>query len=195
MTEKELEIKFNKSLFEEHEPSGKISVSSIIYPCLRKAYYEKKYGQFYSIDTAYTFWLGKAIHKMDFLEEGEVELEWKGIVGRIDEYEKETLVEKKSCNELPRNPNAHHITQLEYYYVLCLENKKLVKDLYLLYLEKKRPAHQIFKINPRPVSEIKEEMLMRKEILEKALKKDIPPERHLSWLCRFCPFTPKCYEK
>lgn len=195
MDKDELEIKFNKGLFEEHTPSGKISVSSILYPCLRKAYYEKKFGQFFSIDTAYTFWIGKAIHKMDFLGEGEVELEWEGIVGRIDDYEDETLVEKKSCNELPRSPNTHHKTQLEYYYILCIKNKKPVSNLFLLYLEKKYPAHRFFEVKPRALSEIQEEMLSRKEILVNAIKTDKAPERAITWLCKYCPFTPKCYGK
>lgn len=193
MTIKELEIKFNKGLFEEHEPSGKIAVTSLVYPCLRKAFYSKKYGQFFDIATAYTFWLGKAVHRMDFLEEGEIELEWEGILGRIDEYEKGTLVEKKTTNSLPRSANGHHITQVEYYYVLCLRNNRPVKDMFLLYLEKKYPAHKFFKVNPRPVEVIEKEMLDRKNILETALKTGKAPERDVSWLCKYCPFTPKCF--
>jgi len=192
---KDLEIRFNEGLFDEHTPSGKISVSSIIYPCLRKAYFEKKFGQFFDISTAYKFWLGKAIHKMDFLKEGEVELEWEGILGRMDEYEEEVLVEKKTCNELPRSPNDHHKTQLEYYYVLCLRNKKPVEKLFILYLEKKYPAWKFFEVFPRKVEVIEREMLERKTILEEALKSDKMPERSPSWLCKYCQFCPKCYGK
>lgn len=105
-----------------------------------------------------------------------------------------TLVEKKTTNELPRTPNTHHITQLEYYYVLCLENKKPVDSLWLLYLEKKYPAHKFFKVHPRPVEEIKKEMLTRKNLLEEAIKKDKVPERNLSWLCKYCQFSPKCFK-
>ena len=195
MDKNELEIRFSEGLFEPHEPSGKISVSSLIYPCLRKAYFEKKLGQFFDISTAYKFWIGKAVHKMDFLKEGEVELEWEGILGRIDELEGDTLVEKKTCNELPRSPNSHHITQLEYYYVLCLRNKKPVKNLFLLYLEKKYSAWKFFEITPRKVEVIEKEMLERKTILEEALKSKKMPERSPSWLCKYCNFCPKCFSK
>jgi CRISPR/Cas system-associated exonuclease Cas4 (RecB family) len=197
MTEKELELRFNQGLFEDHVPSGKISVSSIIYPCLRKAYYEKKHGAFFDISAAYTFWIGKAMHKMNFLEEGEGELEWEGIVGRFDDYEKGTLVDKKSVNELPRTANSHHITQLEYYYVLCQKNHKPVNDIWILYLEKKYPAHKWFKVKPRPLEVIEKEMLERKSVLEECLAKGSNkiPGRDISWLCKYCPFTPLCFGK
>lgn len=195
MNLKELEIKFRKSLFETHKKSGLISVSSIIYPCLRKAYYTKKYGEFYDINTAYTFYIGKAIHKMPFLKESEIELEWEGIIGRIDDYGEETLVDKKTTKTLPSRPRDHHITQMEYYYVLCLKNNKPVKDLFIHYLEKGYPAHKFFRIKPRPVEEIEKEMLERKNALEEALKTDKIPDRHLSWLCKYCNFSPKCFGK
>jgi len=196
MTIEELEEKFNEGLFDQdHVPSGKISVTSIVYPCLRRAYYEKTLGQFYDINTAYDFWLGRAIHLANFLEQGEIELEWKGIVGRIDEYEKGTLVEKKTCKSLPSSPYDHHVTQLEYYLVLCVKNNLPVTDLYLLYLEKKYPAHKFFRVNPRPLETIATEMLERKETLEKALKENKPPKRHLSWLCGYCPFAPICFKR
>lgn len=195
MNEQDLELKFNQGLFEEHEPSGKISVSSIQYPCLRKAYYTKKYGDYFNIETAYTFWLGKAIHRMEFLKAGEIELEWNGIIGIIDEFEDGTIVEKKTCNELPRSPNDHHKIQLEYYYILALKNKMVVNDLWLLYMEKKYPAHRFFQVKPRKPEVIEEEMIARKEILEKALAGKGVPKRHLSWLCRYCPFPPRCFGK
>jgi len=196
MTIEELEEKFNEGLFDQdHIPSGKISVTSIVYPCLRRAYYEKTLGQFYDIETAYDFWLGRAIHLANFLEQGEIELEWKGVVGRIDEYEKGTLVEKKTCKSLPSSPYEHHITQLEYYLVLCTHNSIPVTDLYLLYLEKKYPAHQFFKVNPRPIETIEKEMIERKTTLEKALKEGKAPPRKISWLCKYCPFAPLCFKK
>jgi len=196
MTLQELEEKFNEGLFDQdHTPSGKISVSSIVYPCLRKAFYEKTLGQFYDIETAYDFWLGRAIHLANFLEQGEIELEWEGIIGRIDEYENGTLVEKKTCKDLPSSPYEHHITQLEYYLVLCKKNGMPVNDMWLLYLEKKYPAHKFFMVNPRPIETIEKEMIERKTILENALKKNSPPPRHPSWLCKYCPFAPTCFKK
>jgi CRISPR/Cas system-associated exonuclease Cas4 (RecB family) len=195
MNLEELEERFYEGMFEEHTPSGKIGVTSLVYPCIRKAFFEKTIGQFFDIDTAYDFWIGKAIHKMDFLKEGEVDVEWNGIIGRIDELEDGLIVEKKTCKELPNSPYSHHITQVEYYYLLCLKNKRLVKDAYLLYLEKKYPNHKFFKVPLRSPKMIEEEMLERKNRLEEALKTNKMPKRKISWLCKYCPFTKKCFEK
>tara|TARA_Y100000310_G_C20523346_1_gene734793 strand:- start:204 stop:797 length:594 start_codon:yes stop_codon:yes gene_type:complete len=195
MTKKQLEEKFIESLFEHHTPSGKISVSSILYPCLRKAYFTKKLGSYFDVITAYTFWLGKAVHKMNFLKNSEGEVEWEGIIGYMDEFEDETLVEKKTCRQIPRSPNQHHKTQIEYYYALALRNKKKVKKLFILYLQKEPSAWKFFEVMPRSVETIEKEMLEKKTILAKALKTDKMPDRTVTWLCKYCPYTPKCYEK
>jgi len=197
MKKEELETKFLEGLFEEHTPSGMISVSKLIYPCLRKPFYETQHGQFFDINTAYTFWLGKAIHNMSFLGEDEIEVKWNGIIGRIDEYDRKTgtLVEKKTCKSLPRSINPHHKTQIEYYYALCVRNKIKVESLWMLYLEKGYSAHKFMEVKPRAVSVIEKEMVERKEILEKALKTKEPPERHIDWLCGYCPFAPLCFSK
>lgn len=185
---------------EEHTPSGLISVSSLIYNCLRKAYYDKTIGQFYDRQTLITFWVGKQIHNSQLLSENELEVKYEGIVGRIDDYDKKNglLVDKKTCEMFPGKygVNDHYKKQLEYYYWLLAQNKLPVRQLYLLFIKVNKPKGiKAVEVFPRKLQDIGKEILEKKGILEKALSEKIPPPRKPSWLCSYCQFASICYNK
>lgn len=200
MKPSELEEKAIEMMTDEHTPSGMISVSSLIYDCLRKPYYEKTIGQFYDKGTLITFWVGKQIHNSQLLSENELEVKYEGIIGRIDDYDKKegVLVDKKTCDMFPGKfgVNEHYKRQLEYYWWLLTHNKYPVKQLYLLFIKVSKPKGiKAIEIFPRKLQTIEKEILEKKEILEGALKDKIAPPRKTSWLCGYCPFASICYKK
>ena len=199
-SEKIEELAMEMMLSESHTPSGKISVSSLIYPCLRKAYYTKTIGSFFDKNTAITFWVGKQIHNSRLLSDNELEVEHEGILGIVDDYDKKTgiLIDKKTCDMFPGKygVNDHYKKQLEYYYWLLTQNKYPVKQLYLLFIKVSKPKGiKAVEILPRTLHTINKEILEKKEVLEKALKEKIPPPRKPSWLCGYCGFANICYKK
>jgi len=198
MNQKELEKKLNEALVEEHEKSGLISVTSLIYDCLRRAYYEDKIGSFYDKDTLETFWVGKAIHEKQLFDgEAELELQQEGIIGVIDEFIDGTLIEKKSVNIKTWNfiPD-HYKKQLNYYYWLMEANGKKVENAFLIFI-KKEPPHdkKIIPVKLEPLEKIEKEILEKKEILLDALDRDIPPPQKFDWLCKRCPYASICFKK
>ena len=200
MKPSELEEKAIEMMIEEHTPSGMISVSSLIYDCLRKAYFEKTIGQFYDRQTLITFFVGKQIHNCQLLSENELEVRHEGIIGRVDDYDRKTgvLVDKKTCDMFPGKygVNEHYKRQLEYYYWLLTQNKHLVKQLYLLFIKVSKPKGiKAIEVIPRRLNVIDKEIREKKDILEKALKEKVMPPRRPSWLCGYCQFASICYKK
>lgn len=57
----------------KREFKGKFHVSSLVYDCLRRSYYEIVNGDgFYDIQTLVTFWIGRSVHQTQFLKEHEL---------------------------------------------------------------------------------------------------------------------------
>ena len=90
-TEKELRAKLYKSFIEEHDKSGLIPISWLIYDCPRYGFYQETQGDIRDGRTTAKLWLGRAIHEKSFLKEKEIELRAEGIIGRIDEYEESII--------------------------------------------------------------------------------------------------------
>ena len=191
-TEKELRAKLYKSFIEEHEKSGLIPISWLIYDCARYGYFQDLYGEMREGRTTAKLWLGKAIHEKSFLKEKEVELRNEGIVGRIDEYEDGTLVEKKTTSKIGFVPD-HHRLQLEYYSWLLNKNGKPVNDCWLLYIQLNPPAFRFVPVFPREMDIIEKEILEKAKVIRQALDNKKKPPQNISWLCDYCPYFPKCF--
>ena len=193
MKENELKAKLYKSLLEEHEKSGFISVSWLIYDCARYGYFQDLYGDIRDGRTTAKLWLGRAIHEKSFLKEREIELRADGIIGRIDEYEDGTLVEKKTTSKIEFVP-SHHRLQVEYYTWLLNKNGKPVNDSWLLYIQLNPPAFKFIPVFPREMDIIEKEILKKAKIIRQALdNKEMPPQ-NISWLCEYCNYFSKCFK-
>jgi len=194
----ELQEKLNKALIEKHEKSGLISISSLIYDCLRRAFYTETLGDFFDKDTLETFWVGKAIHEKKLFDgEAELELKNEGIIGVIDELVDGSLIEKKSVNQISwKFVPDHYLTQVDYYYWLLSNNGYKVENAFLIYILKERPHDKkIIPVMLRPLEVIEKEILERAKILKEALEKKELPERKMSWLCKRCNYASKCYSE
>jgi CRISPR/Cas system-associated exonuclease Cas4 (RecB family) len=185
----------------------KFSVTMLINDCLRRAYYLLTIP-FDIVDPRGSVlrWIGKKLHETHFLGENsilELKLEWNGIVGIIDEYDKDKkiLLEKKTTRHIPKEPYPHHIKQLEYYVVIMEKNGYPVENSAIIYIDVNEGRIIPFFVQPRRLEVIEAEMIERKRRLEEALSKaDIPPRNIAFWdlksqtlICEYCPFFGLCF--
>lgn len=187
-----LERFFEAIVGEEKRPKG-IHVTSLVHDCLRRSYYQQKFGSFFSLKTMITFWIGKQLHRTKILNKNEFKLEWEGVVGSIDDFEDGVLIEKKTCTTTYRNPLDHHKRQVEYYSVLLRKNGFKFKEGRLIYINLVDKEVVEFPVSVRGLSTIADEMLEKKKVLEGALKSKKPPARSMSWLCNYCSFANICF--
>jgi len=123
-----------------------------------------------------------------------VKVDYRGIVGRVDEYEKGILIDKKTVRNIPDKILEHHKTQLEYYTVLLEKNKYPVLTCGIVYINVASSEVRVYLLDRiRDRSVIEYEMLERRDKLIDSLREDKIPERHISWLCKYCPFFKICF--
>lgn len=209
-TEDKIKFLFLKKVAEDlkSERTG-IHVSDLVYDCLRRAYYGKKYGEVLEdlgmegvkgLDeaTMLTFWIGHKLHEIKLSDMHEYTMEVEGIVGTADEIlkigDEYIILDKKTTRRLPNSPYEHHVKQVEYYSAMFYKvhgiNVRLGAILYIDVSNKKSKVF-VFKLRENKDSVLKE-MIQRKEEIEKALKSDEVPSAKVSWLCDYCSFFEKC---
>jgi len=176
----------------------KIHVSDLIYDCMRKAYYAKVHPTIVDIQGALRMAIGKAVHEIPFVTSGghEVELEMDGVVCHIDEDlpDRKMIIDKKTCRKLPREPYPHHVKQVEMYAVIAAEHGYEIERLGIIYINVGDVEVRAFSWKPLfdPV-QLREEMLLKKEMLLQALKTGVPPPRNISWECSYCYYAWQCF--
>jgi len=178
----------------------KIHVSDLIYDCMRKAYYWKIHPPVIDIKSAMRMAIGKAIHEIPFFSSTghELEVEMDGIYGHIDEYLEDfkMIIDKKTCRSIPREPYPHHVKQVEMYGVMLTEKGYDVEKLGVIYIDVVSPDVKAYSWTPMFDPQLlKEEMLLKRDILLEALKTGVPPPRHVSWECYYCPFANQCFSE
>jgi len=190
-----------------------IHVTDLVMPCPRRAYFARKYADEPRLDwhSILRIWRGLKLHETRIFAEEEIELEWNGIIGRVDAYENGLVVDKKVTASPPVRwstqerrkivtPRPHEVLQLEYYRVLLEHSGRPVKYGAILYFDQEKPDIYIGVIDilRRPLSEIENEMIEKKNRLEPFLTLDKLPPRDLSWpwLCvGYCPYFYQCFRK
>lgn len=186
-----------KAIVREQEkmPEG-IHVTSLVYDCLRRGYYENKFEEgFFDIKTLITFWIGRAVHKTPIFSNHEMTLRWEGIVGTLDEYQDGIVIDKKTTTYLPKQANAHHIKQVEYYAWLLWKNGYPFKEGYLVYIDINEKDIVVFPVFIKDLITIENEILKKKKVLDEAMKNNIPPQRNIGWLCKYCNFASICFKE
>ena len=186
-----------KDLERNRPPMEKINVTDIAFPCLRHAYYAKVYREERRgrLPELLALWIGVKLHEAKIFERTELELEYQGIYGRVDGYENDILLELKTTRTTPSTPLPHHVKQVSYYRVLLERNGYPVRFAIIVYLNVSslsiRPFLVLF---DQPIEELEEEMLRKKEALERALQEHSPPppEPEEPWACDYCTYAYLC---
>jgi len=192
----DIKEKIYKAINKQEERAKGIHVSHLVYDCVRRGYYDMTHdNQFFNLNTLITFWLGRAIHTTPFLDQHEVKLEWEGIHGTCDDYGDGILLDKKTCTQIPRAANKHHVKQLEYYKVMMenREHRMGVDKAYVVYIDIANKKIEPMEAKMRKNETIEKEMLEKKAILDEAIKNNKPPKRNISWLCSYCNFANICF--
>ena len=209
-----VEEKFLETLFRYLQNSGEtrvagLHVTDILYPCSRRGYYNALMPPLgLDVAGAIRIWTGVELHKMPMLEKHEITLEWSGISGTIDEYEKGLFIDKKTTRKIPTvydrklgeyvvNIRDHHLRQLEYYRVLLEENGYNVDWGAVLYInvDSGEVMAGLGDIHERKLEDIESEMSERALNLKVYLDKKVLPPRDISirWMChKYCPYIQQC---
>lgn len=185
-----------ESINKQNKRREGIHVTSLVYGCLRRSYYEQTVGDgLFNLKTLLTFWIGRAIHMTPLLKEHELQLEFEGIVGTVDDFEPEEglLIDKKTCKLIPKEAYSHHKKQIEYYIWLLKKNGHDVKKAYVLYIDIVNKKLELFPVFARNLDVIEKEILERKNMLLEALNNKEMPPRSMSWLCDYCSFSGRCF--
>ncbi len=164
--------------------------------CLRKAWFERRYGRVEAHPRNIIYALGNGIHEA--LERHLVKKGWQAevecildlgdfkLTGHADLYDPETgtLLELKTCSNLPEEPFRAHVMQANAYtYMLH------ASAAYIVYIEKQGRV-QVFRLHWNSV--LWRELLERAKLLHNAIAENRPPRAERSPLCKHCPYQFRC---
>ena len=171
-------------------------VSTIKHSCKRNRIIFQKLGlSLMRQKSIVKVWIGNRTHDFPVTEKHELRLEWKSIIGTVDEYEDGFLVDKKTTREIPKRPYSDHVKQVEYYRVLLQENGYPVMAAAVCYIDVNEAVIEVLPVNlKRSIETVKAEMLEARDELLEAVKEDKLPPRLLNWLCwDFCEIFQICF--
>ena len=172
-----------------------ITVSEAVFPCLRKAYYDRTRKRLPSPVEALKS-LGSELHIMiqDVLrDEGwdvEVSLgidvgEFK-LVGRVDAVKGDEVIELKTTNGVREYALESHMLQLQAYMTLLH-----AKRGYLIYIDRASGRVKVFEARPNKYA--LRRVIERAKRLHEALERhEPPPPHHGSW-CSLCAHRWVCF--
>jgi CRISPR/Cas system-associated exonuclease Cas4 (RecB family) len=200
-----------KKLEEESGDRSGIHVTDLVYDCLRRAYYDKKFGEFVGAvsdsEGLMVLWIGQMLHEMPLGEgcehEKPIEItftEGAKVEGRVDELCQlgngtYIVIDKKTTRNIPNAPYDHHVKQVLFYSaILSKVYGYKVSSAGIFYLDVANLKTKLFVI---PVTQIMmeaalKEMERKAVLLHQALETGIPPTPEPGWLCSYCPYFKKC---
>jgi len=185
-----------ESMNAQEPRSGGVHVSSICAACLRKSWYGYRLGEFNDITGIRTLWFGRAMHASlnlkGFLKEQE--RKWENIVGTIDFFnpDQKIIVDFKTHGDITRQlPMPSHVQQVECYSLL---NEKCgfgnIEQGFIAYFSKQSPYDvRICKAPLRPMENVEKQMVN----IAGLITSDKIPPRQMGWLCKYCPFSMRCF--
>ncbi len=192
--------KLLESIIQNQEPrSPGVHVSTIVFPCLRKGWFERRLGQFGNAKDTITLWIGRGMHGIPMLSQSEVQLSWNGIDGSIDDYDKasNTIIDKKSIKKIYKSylPKPEHIYQLECYNVLLVKNGfKPVEEAHIVYIEKDPEKHEVVDCNvSKKIRKVEDVAPQMQQAKEQILSESPPPRVVNDWACDYCSFVNQCF--
>lgn len=202
-----------KDAKKESTPSFVPHVTSIVYNCIRRCYYSVTTP----IDTidlkgSIRTWIGRKLHETQILPNGKMELElnWREnnktiLTGRLDEYNGEVLLDKKTTRHIPKYPYPHHIKQIELYNLLLEKDlDQTAKYGAIMYVDINLADTKIFAFSlPQDLNVLEQEVKEKYAILDKALKTGVLPPRLIQqWepgsiglVCHYCNYYGRCWQE
>lgn len=211
---------FMRKVIEDlEEDRDGIHVSDLVYPCVRKSFFNMKYGGRIEYDDdgetksstsltereIMTFWIGKKIHELPITKMHEIPVEYMGVKGTFDEAlwinGNFIIIDKKTSSKLPSRPYEHHKTQIKMYAYMYWktmgEKAKYGAVIYIL-KDTSMANTEIVRVFTFPITD--EDYKVTKHIFEtrlnallEALRTDVPPERVPTFLCRYCHWQELCF--
>ena len=189
---------FKRAWEEEHNPDDvgpeTVFVTEIT-QCLRKSYFQRKYGFRPAGEKAVILMLGSALHYIvqkysDYdgkLVEVPVKAEFEGVElkGRVDLLLDDSVVELKTVIKVPDSVLEHHRDQLLLYMFMSGRERG-----YVVYVGKKDGAVEAYEVQNDP--ERLKTLLSRAKKLSQHLMNNEKPDPEPSWLCRFCEYRRIC---
>jgi len=207
--EDEIKSRFMKALHNfRNKGEGRIEgihVSELVGDCLRKAYYNRRFGeQLMDMQGYLRTGYGLMVHDMIPLSEhNEVNVEYETpnavkIVGRIDDVimsnGKLIIVDKKTTRNDIKSVYKQHWRQLYYYSVLYKETyDREVEYIAVCYINLGEVGlPKVFVNKVGNLYDVKAEMVSRAEVLYKCLElKALPPKKY-SRSCEWCDYAIQC---
>lgn len=188
-------------VLEKEDRREGIHISNLVYDCLRRGYYGLTKERRYDMDGLLRMAYGTLIHEFRLASGSEHEQsfdDWNGIIGTPDEVWQGLVIDKKTTANPPRNnkPRAHHRKQVQMYGAILDDRGYDIIGGSIIYIVLgKEPDIKVtsFSLNAGKFEQVREEMLQKKSELEMALEVGEPPERDISWLCKYCDFVKQCF--
>ena len=207
----------------EKKRAGLFHVSDYVNICARNAFYShlKDNKQRMGLEAMSVLWAGEAIHT--FLDRGaETKMAWnivddktpeagveanKVVWGELDALYstvidgelRKIIVDYKTwlSKGFPlKAMKPEHLKQLEYYRFLYQRtHNEDIEYGGIIYLDfgERFKSPKIFVKKLRSLDEIHGELLERQREFAAAMSTGKPPERHVDWLCNYCPHAARCF--
>lgn len=174
-------------------------IGMLVSNCLRQSYYKLTEEQILELEKLWIFSRGHAIHQFitHTLKDEEKEIFVKkefpnfDVLGFVDAVHEGVIYEFKTTASIPDAPQTTHVLQAQAYFSLLPEPiKSNVKAIQIIYL-----SMHVIKVFDVPVRDITSFLEARAMQLMLALKKKLPPEKEVSWLCKYCDSYENCFGK
>jgi len=174
-----------------------IHVSEVV-GCLRRAWYERRYGLVEAEPRHIVFAIGNGVHEalQDYLgrrgwrAEVEVSVPISGfrLVGHADLFhpDTDTVVELKTTSKLPERPYHSHLLQLNSYIYMLK-----ARQGYVVYIQKRDGLVAVHRHRWDP--QLWRRVVERAKQLHKAILEKRPPRPEPGTLCNYCAHKWRCY--
>ena len=211
ITEAQVERLYIAKIYQQDEDRhNDIHVTDLI-ECPRKVWFNKKSPWPENIEGILRINQGKLLHKLQLLAQNELEIEWDGVKGRIDEYENGILIEKKFVDFVPNSLTevqkyySHYIEQVGFYAYMLVNLGYEFKQAFLLFVKRgeqnergRRPLRAFDITNLINLYAVEAEFQNRKNNIKAILEREEPPEISptfsiFDYPCSYCKYAPRCF--
>jgi CRISPR/Cas system-associated exonuclease Cas4 (RecB family) len=212
LSEQDVERLYIYRLYQEEEDRrNELHVTDLTDICPRRVWYEKKSPWPEGVEAIFRMAEGRQLHKIKLLAQSELEVEYRGVKGKIDEYESGVIIEKKYVDFVPntlaevQKYYSRYIEQVSFYAYMLIQNGYEFKQAFLLFVKRgeqdergRRPLRVFEVTNLINLDRIEAEFKARKEFIEEILRADQPPEipptfSAFDYPCSYCKYSSRCY--
>lgn len=209
--EEESVRRIKKYMTDRNQERGKhYHVSSFVYECMRKVWYEQTLGDMNAPDDEgyIRMWIGTKLHETEFSDTHEYPLrinydgsDFGGTIDELMEYNgMKIIVDKKFVGRIPRTMNDHYLNQIMMYAALMKMDKGIYVDgVALLYYlphmrygdgERKKAFFKRLTHEEIDKQQIKLESMIKE--VNTHIRDNTVPDRNVSWYCKYCPYKAPC---